>query len=118
MKTKHETLSRAIGQSALSPAGRERLENLLGEVDLDAWFETIDNSNYALADWLEALEAFDAWLTEQGITARPVASMLGYLECCTLTVAETLSAPEFAALVRDNLERYGFDATRPVESET
>ncbi len=116
MSTKSETLARAIEQSGRPEAERGRLTTLLGSADLDTWFETVDNSPYALVDWIRALGAFDAWLTEQAIEARPVDSMIGYLECCTLAAAETLALPEFAALARENLDRYGFDATRPADA--
>ena len=38
--------------------------------------------------------------------------MLGYLHCCTLTNAETLSAPDLTGLLEDMLERHGFDAAQ------
>lgn len=94
--------------------GRRRLMELLGETDPGPWFETVDDSSYALADWIEALLYFDSWLERESCAERPVATMLGYIHCCTLTLAETLALPSLTDLVRENLDQYGFDAVKPI----
>lgn len=115
MKGETQTLERALGDPDLPETDREKLRALLEPVDLGSWFKTIDDSPYALGDWLRALLAFDEWLAERNLVDRPVHSMLGYLECCTMTTAETLAPPDFAALARANLDRHGFDAARPAQ---
>ena len=117
MEEESKILSRSLEQIDISSAQIETLKRLIEPVNLASWFETIDDSPYALDDWLLALVAFDAWLEARDINTRPIDAMLGYLECCTLTVAETLSLPDFSELTRENLERYGFDATRPASTD-
>lgn len=112
MDTETQILERALTGSAIEKAEADRLRALLDDIGLAPWFATVDDSAYALADWLRALLAFDSWLDAEGVAARPVESMLGYLECCTLTLADTLAPPDFPSLVIENLERHGFDAAR------
>lgn len=107
-----EILAAALEGGGLDPDARSRLAALLAGVALEPWFETVDNSPYPLRDWLRALAAFDRWLAGEGVPARPVAAMLGYLECCTLTLAPTLPLPALDSLLAENLERHGFDAAR------
>ena len=118
METDSKTiLARTL--EATFPAEEKRLPlaTLLEPVELSTWFDTIDNSPYALDDWLRALAEFIDWLEGEGIETRPADSMIGYLECCTLSVASTLSLPDFASMTRENLDRYGFDAARPASKE-
>jgi hypothetical protein len=81
------------------------------------FYEYVDESAYSLADWEQAWEAFDGWLSEQKVTARPIDSMLGYLHCCTLSNAETLSAPNLADQVKEMLNLHGFDAASPAGAD-
>ena len=86
------------------------METLLESVtDFPGWLEQMDDSAFSLEDWTEALLAFDDWLTGRSVTERPVDCMIGYIHCCTLTMAETLSPPNLAGLTREMLERYGFE---------
>lgn len=94
----------------------QRLEPLVSAIDLPAWFEQVDESSFSLADWVEALLAFDGWLSDERVETRPVESMIGYIHCCTLTMAETLSPPNLASLTREMLEQHGFDAAQDVDS--
>ena len=116
METESQILERSLAENDFPPPVAGRLRELLDGLDLASWFESVDDSAYALDDWLRGLVAFDDWLTAQRVAERPVATMLGYLECCTLTVPETLAPPDFADLVRSNLDTYGFDAARPAEA--
>lgn len=119
METDSKTiLARTLETAFPVPEERAPMIALLEPVDLSNWFEIVDNSPYALDDWLRALAEFLTWLDEKEIEARPIDSMIGYLECCTLTIAGTLSLPDFTDLTRENLDRYGFDATRPASKES
>ena len=118
METDSKTiLARTLEATFSAEEARAPVTALLEPVDLSAWFAQVDNSPYALDDWLRALAEFLDWLEGEGIEARPADSMIGYLECCTLSVAGTLSLPDFAAMTRENLDRYGFDAARPASKE-
>lgn len=116
METESQILERALKENAFSRADADRLRTLLNSIELAPWFETVDDSAYALGDWLRGLRAFDAWLAERHVSERPVDTMLGYLECCTMTVPETLAPPDFPDLVRGNLDAHGFDAARPAKA--
>lgn len=111
METNRQILACALGESGIDPGSRDRIVTLLAAIDLNAWFDTVDDSPYPLADWLTALAAFDHWLSGRNIRVRPVATMLGYLECCTLSLPTTMPLPDFSALLIKNLDQYGFDAT-------
>ena len=76
--------------------------------------DAAEASNFGLSDWVGALLAFDAWLTAKAIAARPVETMIGYVECCALSLPQTLPEPDLADLTREMLDRYGFDATREI----
>ncbi len=78
-------------------------------------FQHVDESPYALSDWLSALAAFDHWLHERGISARPFETMVGYIHCVTLTFARTLSPPCLADEVLRALDQYGFEAVAKID---
>lgn len=118
MDSESKILSRSIERIDAPVAYRHRLAALLEAGDAASLFEKVDESPYALEDWLRALMEFDQWLEKNGSTElRPIDTMIGYLECCTLSLAKTLDPPCLAELVRENLEQYGFDATRPASTE-
>jgi len=91
---------------------RSALEN--PDVVISEFLNQVDDSHYSLTDWLKAILAFDGWLDDQKVEARPLASMIGYTHCCTMTSAETLSPPDLARLILENLNQWGFDTTLPV----
>ncbi len=94
-----------------------QLQNLLSQLDritldpaLKKLFEQVDQSDYSLSDWIKALLIFDQWLDDKKIQGRPVASMLSYIHCCTLTLSDNLAPPDLARLTNEMLKLYGFDA--------
>ena len=88
----------------------------LSEAHQQQLFDLVDESDYSLADWQAALDTFESWLKEKGVTERPIDSMLGYIHCCTLTKAATLSSPDLSELLHENLLEYGFDAAQRADS--
>ena len=107
-----------IRQACPDSSSFDRIEILLSGAAPSEWFAQIDDSSFSLADWIEALLAFDDWLVEKDIAARPVENMIGYIHCCTLTMAETLSPPNLAELTREMLDQYGFDVASEVRTES
>ena len=89
----------------------------LTEAQQQQLFDHVDESDYSLADWQAALGTFETWLEKKGIAERPTDTILGYLHCCTLTKAATLSAPDLSELLRENLNEYGFDAAHGASAE-
>ncbi|HRX54207.1 MAG: hypothetical protein R3F31_26635 [Verrucomicrobiales bacterium] len=75
----------------------------------------VDESRYSMEDWGEALAAFHAWLQKCNIRQRPLGSMLGYVECCNLTLNAAIPTPDLSQLVVGMLDQYGFDAARKAE---
>lgn len=72
-------------------------------------FEKVDESDYSLADWVEALVVFEQWLVEKNIPDRPVGAMLGYIHCCTMMNAPQVSLPSLKVIVHQSLIDYGFE---------
>ncbi len=79
----------------------EQIETLLGNVD---------GSDYSLADWIEALVEFDAWLVSRNWPERPIGEMLGYIHCCTLMQSPGLRSPILKVIVYQSLTEFGFAA--------
>jgi hypothetical protein len=72
--------------------------------------DAVDESDYSLVDWVEALLAFDAWLDEKGESRRPFPEMVGYVHCCTMTSSPVLSLPSLKVTLTEALTGFGFDA--------
>lgn len=89
----------------------------LSEVQQQQLFDHVDESDYSLGDWRAALRIFESWLEKKGIAERPAEAMLGYVHCCTLTKAATLSSPDLSELLRENLAEHGFDTAQGASAE-
>lgn len=107
-----------LQQACTSPQSWLAFETLLSHLEeapliqfLENLYEQVDQSDFSLTDWIEALLAFDQWLHAQEIFVRPMVDMLGYIHCCTLTLASTLAPPNLAQLTHKMLKQHGFDAT-------
>lgn len=79
--------------------------------NLDGLLSYVDESDYSASDWVDALNAFDHWLAENGISQRPFSAMTGYVHCCTLMNAKQVALPSLKDLVVQSLEEFGFEAT-------
>lgn len=90
----------------------------LSEAQQQQLYDLVDESDYSFGDWRAALDTFDSWLESKAIAERPIDAMLGYLHCCTLTKAPTLSTPNLTELLRDNLSTHGFDATQGASAKS
>lgn len=81
--------------------------------DYEALATAVDESDYGLADWLEALSTFEQWLQVHSAPSRPFASIIGYIHCCTLMNAKGVITPSLNIIVNKALIDYGFDAALP-----
>ncbi len=97
----------------LSPALRESFTD--DPTIQDSFLSYIDESDYSLADWVAALQTFDAWLAEKNIEARPASSMLGYLHCCQMVSPDVLAPPRLSSVLKSNLNDFGFEAEQGCE---
>ncbi len=88
-----------------------------GEADgIGDLLEDVDESDYSLADWVEALTAFDRWLAEQGEPRRPLAAMRSYIHCCTYLNSPQLSLPNLKVIVIKALTEFGFIAVSEAQT--
>ncbi|MEM9280276.1 MAG: hypothetical protein AAGA96_00480 [Verrucomicrobiota bacterium] len=78
--------------------------------DLDEFVDQVDQSDYALLDWIEALLGFGDWLKARNHQSFPFREMVGYTHCCTLTNAPGISLPSLKLVVVQALEEHGFAA--------
>ncbi len=94
--------------SALASITREATQ-----ADYEELSSAIDESDYGLADWLEALISFEHWLQARAVLHRPFSSIIGYIHCCTLMNAKLVITPSLNIIVNKALIDYGFDASLP-----
>lgn len=104
------TVETAMGKDSPSFAAFCHLLNRGEAGGLDDLFDDVDESDYSLADWVEALIAFDEWLAEEGETRRPLAAMRSYIHCCTYLASPKLSLPMLKVIVIKSLTEFGFVA--------
>lgn len=78
--------------------------------DRDALLSAVDESDYSLDDWLEALGTFCAWLEERGETRRPWRAMTGYVHCCTLMASPGIALGNLKVIVFQALTEFGFES--------
>lgn len=92
---------------------REALRPLLADGDpgtIEALLEEVDQSDYSLVDWGEALVEFDRWLAGRETPERPLPEMIGYIHCCTLTNAPGIPLGSLKVIVSQSLTNHGFAA--------
>lgn len=113
-----------LQQVCTSPQSWQKLQALISHLDEDSLnqflenlYEQVDQSDFSLSDWTEALLNFDQWMSEHNISVRPVMSMLDYIHCCTLTLSDTLASPNLAQLTNKMLKQHGFDAATGVPAD-
>ncbi len=79
--------------------------------NLESLIEEVDQSDYSLTDWVEALIEFDNWLSAKNVDIRPFNTMTGYIRCCTEMNAPQISLPTLKVIVHQSLTKFGFDAS-------
>jgi hypothetical protein len=77
--------------------------------DRETLFALVDDSDYSLTDWIEALGAFDAWLEERGESSRPWREIVGYVHCCTLMASPGVGLVDLKVIVFKALTEFGFE---------
>ncbi len=101
-------VEKAVGKESPEWAAFADLLDRGEDGGLDDLLEDVDESDYSLADWVEALTAFDEWLAEQGEPRRPLAAMRSYIHCCTYLNSPQLSSPRLKVIVIKALTEFGF----------
>ena len=69
--------------------------------------ESVDDSDYSLRDWVEALVSFSEYIEEKDGVA-DLNTMLGYLNCCCEADGGSVSLPLIHVL-NEMLKQYGFE---------
>ena len=100
----------AVGEGTGSFASFKKLMGGATPGQVEQLMEHVDGSDYSLADWVEALAEFDAWLEHQNRRERPIEEMLGYIHCCTLMQSPGLGLPILKVIVYQSLTEFGFEA--------
>ncbi len=90
----------------------DRAEN----VDPDHFFREIDDSDYSMSDWVEAILGFETWLIKAGIPGRDFGAMLGYIHCCQMIISASAGQPNLQSIVLQCLADYGFEAGTPSQA--
>jgi len=104
-----DRIEKAIGEDKiLSRKFRDFLKRV-PSFEAGELYEKVDESDYSLRDWAEAIVDFDQWLAEKGTAARPTHAMLGYIHCCTMMNAPQISLPPLNIIVNQSLNDYGFE---------
>lgn len=78
------------------------------EAERDSLAAAVDDSDHSLADWLEALAAFVAWLEKRGETRRPWREMTGYIHCCSSYAPAGIPLGNLKTIVFQALTEFGF----------
>ena len=120
----HMSSHHALLQTACdTPKQWGALQELLAQVEqglqshtINHLIEQVDQSDFSLTDWINALLSFDQWLSKHNSHLRPVDNMISYIHCCTLTLSDSLAPPDLAKLTNKMLSQYGFDAASDIDT--
>lgn len=70
----------------------------------------VDESSYGLADWLDSLEYFYAWLAQHGRVAPGLPLLLQYLSCCVEAGRGAPADYPLRGILEEMLDQYGFQS--------
>lgn len=70
-------------------------------------FEAVDDSPFALVDWVEGLRTLNDWLAGRGLELKGVEAQIGYVCCSAEAAGAAGQMSHLPALVADFLEVYG-----------
>ncbi len=79
-----EAFSDACEGSALPYSDRDYLIQeimMMSDAELSIWIESIDESSYALSEWLQSLLFFQGWLKDHQ-KGKNFAGQIEYISCC------------------------------------
>jgi hypothetical protein len=78
-----------------------------GAEDLQrALLEEVDESDFSLRDWMEALLVLNQWLEERSLNL-PINDNIGYVSCAGASAGTGAHLSHLPSLVADLLEQYG-----------
>lgn len=112
MKEEKSPWDIAASSLAMTEESRNCLSEMFqnaGEETVDRLLDAVDQSDYSLDDWAEAMGVFEDWLTRERVSSRPLPEMIGYVHCCTLTNAPGVPLASLKVIVGEALIDFGFD---------
>lgn len=68
-----------------------------------------DDSPYAMAEWIEAIEYFYDWLAQNNRSSPGIRNLLQYLDCCKQAGSSAPPGYPLVALLEEMLDRYGLE---------
>lgn len=74
--------------------------------------QAIDQSDYDLTEWIDALHHFQNWLRAHRLKAE-LSAMIGYLSCCSKAAENAPIHLSLCGILDDMLETHGFEAVHP-----
>jgi hypothetical protein len=83
-------------------------ERPVGSSGIETFFRVVDYSNYSLKAWLEAIDYFHQWLSEEE-RRTPFFKMLGYIQCCEESPENKDIEHRLVNLVEDMIKTHGFN---------
>ena len=95
-----------------NPKEVRRFRLLISNIEsstLDKWLATVDESDYSLKDWVDAILAFEQWLNDQGIAEKSFLNMLGYLQCCAEMLSDHVEKPCLEQFLLQCLSDFGYE---------
>jgi hypothetical protein len=100
--------SKCWEQFADTPSVLAYLEaHFTGADDLQlALLEEVDESDFSLCDWMEALLVLNQWLEERSLKL-PISDNVGYVSCAVASAGTGANLSHLPSLVADLLEQYG-----------
>lgn len=92
-----------------SPANMAYLEAQFGDADqatCDALLESVDESDYSLRDWVEALRELGHWLDGRNMKMK-LMDQIGYMSCAAASAGAGANLSHLPSLLNDMLQTYG-----------
>lgn len=71
-------------------------------------FQAVDESDFDLAEWLDALDAMCIWLEGRGLACSLI-KVGGYLHCCAMGASSGRPYASLRQIAEDYLDEFGFE---------
>ena len=79
-----------------------------GAEEMKQLLQAIDDSIHPLKEWLTAFDLMNSWLMQNRRKAS-TEKRIGYLSCCSKSVANFYPSPELSEVTREMLDLHGMD---------
>ena len=83
---------------------------------IEIFLEQVDNSDYALSDWILSYEVINSWLKDRQMEA-DFLTKLGYLQCCGMSQETSDILRTLQSICEEMLSNHGFELAKPISSD-